>query len=102
MLCVLQDSTLLASCSADKNVRIWGLDFGDCHKSIFAHEDSVMCVHFVPDTHLLFSASKDCTLKCWDADNFQHVQTLKVRKALRVCVVLCESGDLWSSLGFNN
>jgi len=25
--------------SADKNIKIWGLDFGDCHKSIFAHDD---------------------------------------------------------------
>jgi len=32
------------TCSADKNIRIWGLDFGDCHKSIFAHDDSIMCV----------------------------------------------------------
>ena len=25
--------------SSDKNIKIWGLDFGDCHKSIFAHDD---------------------------------------------------------------
>ena len=30
--------------SADKNIRIWGLDYGDCHRSIFAHDDSVMAV----------------------------------------------------------
>ena len=75
---IIQDSTLLVSCSADKNLRIWGLDFGDCHKSIFAHEDSITCVSFVPDTHLLFSGSKDASIKCWDADNFQHILTLKV------------------------
>ena len=28
-----------------------GLDFGDCHKSIFAHADSVMGIAFVPNTH---------------------------------------------------
>ena len=28
---------LLVTGSADKNLKIWGLDFGDCHKSIFAH-----------------------------------------------------------------
>ena len=38
---VSSDSQLLASGGADKNIRIWGLDFGDCHRSVFAHEDSV-------------------------------------------------------------
>ena len=36
------DSALLVSGSADKNIKIWGLDFGDCHRSLFAHGDSVM------------------------------------------------------------
>jgi hypothetical protein len=35
---VSSDSQLLASGGADKNIRIWGLDFGDCHRSIFAHD----------------------------------------------------------------
>ena len=33
------DSSLLITGSADRNVKIWGMDFGDCHKSIFAHDD---------------------------------------------------------------
>ena len=36
------DSSLLISGSADKNIKIWGLDFGDCHRSLFAHADSIM------------------------------------------------------------
>ena len=39
---ISSDGALLASGSADKNLKIWGLDFGDCHRSIFAHADSVM------------------------------------------------------------
>ena len=46
---ISSDSTLLISGSADKNIKIWGLDFGDCHRSIFAHSDSIMQVR-----HLLF------------------------------------------------
>jgi len=41
---ISSDSTLLISGSADKNIKIWGLDFGDCHRSLLAHEDSVMSV----------------------------------------------------------
>ncbi|CAM9221958.1 unnamed protein product [Choristocarpus tenellus] len=36
------DGTLIVTGSADKTVKIWGLDFGDCHRSLLAHDDSVM------------------------------------------------------------
>lgn len=36
---ISSDGTLLATGSADKNLKIWGMDFGDCHKSLFAHAD---------------------------------------------------------------
>lgn len=26
--------------SMDKNLKIWGMTFGECRKSIFAHDDS--------------------------------------------------------------
>ena len=29
---ISSDSTLIISGSADRNVKIWGLDFGDCHR----------------------------------------------------------------------
>jgi U3 small nucleolar RNA-associated protein 12 len=73
---ISSDSTLLASGSADKNVKLWGLDFGDCHKSIFAHSDSIMQVRFVPQTHYLFTCSKDKTIKEWDGDKFEQIQKL--------------------------
>ena len=55
---ISSDSTLLVSGSADKNIKIWGLDFGDCHRSLFAHADSVMQVAFVHNTHYIFTAGK--------------------------------------------
>ena len=55
---ISSDSTVLASGSADKNLKIWGLDFGDCHRSLFAHGDSVMAVAFQPNTHYVFTASE--------------------------------------------
>ena len=77
---ISSDSRLLVSGSADKNIKIWGLDFGDCHKSLFAHTDSVTQVAFVPRTHYLFSVGKDGKLKYWDADKFEQVQVLDAQR----------------------
>ena len=76
------DSKLIVTCSADKNVRLWGLDFGDCHKAFFAHQDSIMQVAFVPHNqdgngHHFFSASKDHMIKYWDGDKFEQIQKLE-------------------------
>lgn len=38
-MAISSDGDLIVTGSADKNLKIWGLDFGDYHKSIFAHPD---------------------------------------------------------------
>ena len=97
-LSISYDSRLIATCSADKNVRIWGLDFGDCHKAFFAHDDSIMAVAFVPNNvdgngHHVFSASKDRTIKYWDADKFQHIQTLSGHHGEIWALAISRSGN---------
>ncbi|GBE79565.1 Uncharacterized WD repeat-containing protein [Sparassis crispa] len=83
---ISQDSKLIVTCSADKNVKIWGLDFGDCHRSIFAHDDSVMQVAFEnTDTrdmdskpsHYFWTVGKDMMVKYWDGDKFENIQKLE-------------------------
>lgn len=65
---VSEDEQLLVSGSADKNVKVWGLDFGDCHRSLFAHDDTVTSVVFQHKTHYFFTAGKDGLIKQWNAD----------------------------------
>jgi U3 small nucleolar RNA-associated protein 12 len=63
------DGTILVSGSSDKNIKIWGLDFGNIHHSLFAHYDAVTTIKFVNKTHYFFSGSKDGIIKYWDADS---------------------------------
>lgn len=78
---ISSDSTLLVSGSADKNIKFWGLDFGDCHKSLFAHNDSVMSVAFVNKTHYVFTSGKDGAVKYWDADTHELLLELPAHHA---------------------
>ena len=84
------DNKLIVTSSADKNIRIWGLDFGDCHKALFAHQDSIMGVGFLPNTeegngHHFFSISKDKVIKYFDGDKFEQIQKL-----------LGHHGEIWA------
>lgn len=96
---ISSDNKIIATCSADKNVRLWGLDFGDCHKAFFAHDESIMQVMFIPhplnreDVHMFFSASKDHTLKTWDGDKFQHVQKLTGHHGEVMAMAVSRTGD---------
>lgn len=85
---ISSDSKLIVTCSADKNVKIWGLDFGDCHKSIFAHDESVMQVAFEHDSHYFWTVGKDKMLKYWDGDKvniFPFAKEFKADLIPRLC-----------------
>lgn len=96
---ISSDCKLIATCSADKNVRLWGLDFGDCHKAFFAHNDSIMQVSFIrqpqspEETHYFFSASKDRLLKSWDGDKFEQIQKLDGHHGEIWAMALSKTGD---------
>ena len=96
------DSKLIVTSSADKNVRLWGLDFGDCHKAFFAHDDSIMQVAFIPHNqdgngHHFFSASKDRTIKYWDGDKFERIQVLSGHHGEIWAIVSSRTGEFMVS-----
>ena len=91
---ISDDNTLLVTGSADKNIKLWGLDFGDCHKSIFAHGDSVMSIRFVPKTHYFFTAGKDNLVKYWDGDTFEQILSLPAHHGEVWGVVVSSLGDM--------
>jgi U3 small nucleolar RNA-associated protein 12 len=76
------DSKLLLSTSADRTCKIWGLDFGDCHRSIRAHPESIMVGMFElgkdeRDWHNFWTAGKDGGVKYWDGNSWENILSLK-------------------------
>ena len=86
------DDTILASSGADKAIKIWGLDFGDTHRTLYGHEDSVTDLKFVRRTHNFFTTSKDNTVRYWDGDRFEQILILSGHFAEVSCLSVSRTG----------
>jgi U3 small nucleolar RNA-associated protein 12 len=95
------DDALLASSGADKTVKIWGLDFGDTHRTLYGHADSVTDLKFVRRTHNFFTTSKDGTVRYWDGDRFQQILLLNGHSAEVNCLAICHTGAFVLSGGMD-
>lgn len=95
------DDVLLVSGAADKTIKIWGLDFGDTHRTLHGHEDSITDIRMVPRTHNFFTSSKDGTVRYWDGDRFEQVLNLPGHFAEVQCLAVSRTGAFVLSGGMD-
>ena len=95
------DDVILASSGADKTIKIWGLDFGDTHRTMYGHEDSVTDLKFVKRTHNFFTSSKDGTVRYWDGDRFEQILLLHGHSAEVNCLAVSRTGAFVLSGGMD-
>jgi U3 small nucleolar RNA-associated protein 12 len=95
------DDSILATGGADKTVKIWGLDFGDTHRTMHGHEDSITDLRFVRHTHNFFTSSKDFTVRYWDGDRFEQILVLRGHSAEVNCLAVSRSGAFTLSGGMD-
>lgn len=93
-LSISSDSKLLLSTSQDRTAKLWGLDFGDLHRSIKAHSSAVMAGMFERgkderDWHNFWTVGRDGGIKYWDGDTWERI--LEMRKE--------GGGELWCMEG---
>lgn len=71
-------STRLASSSKDQTIKIWNIMSGLCETTISGHTDSVECVKW-GGAGLLYTCSRDRTIKVWAIDGNGRSQQKLVR-----------------------
>ncbi len=69
-------SKILASCSYDKQVKLWDVASGKTQHTLTDHSDSVYGVTFRPDGKLLATTAADRTVKVWQTETAKLLYTL--------------------------
>ncbi len=95
------DDTILASGGADKSIKIWGLDFGDTHRTLYGHDDSITDLKFVRGTHNFFTSSKDGSMRYWDGDRFEQILLLNGHISEINCLAIARTGAFVLSGGMD-
>jgi U3 small nucleolar RNA-associated protein 12 len=92
-LSISLDSKLLLSVSQDRTAKLWGLDFGDLHRSVRAHSSAVLAGMFERGTderdwHNFWTVGRDGGVRYWDGNTWERI--LEVKK---------EGAEIWTVEG---
>ncbi|PWI65057.1 hypothetical protein PCL_07469 [Purpureocillium lilacinum] len=91
------DSTLVASGSADKTIRIWRTATGECIQTLEGHDSMVTSVAFSHDSALVASGSWDKTIRLWRTATGECIQTLEGHGSIVKSVVFSHDSALVAS-----
>jgi WD40 repeat protein len=108
------NSAMLATCGADKFVKVWEVPSGKAIKSFEGHTHHVLDVGWKPDGKVLVSGGADNVLKIWDFEKGEQIKTVAnahQKQITRLVFIgktntfLTSSGDqsakLWNADGGN-
>lgn len=73
------NGALFLSGAADRIIKIWNRQNGQCLKSIKPHDDAINAALILPDNTHLVSASDDDLIKIWNMDSGICLHTLDGR-----------------------
>lgn len=92
---------MIASAGADRTIRIWDSQTGDCLQTLEGHTDCIYDIAIHPYRQSLVSASHDKTLRYWDLHTGKCTAILPHETPLW-SVAYHPNGDYLATSGWNN
>jgi len=97
-----RDGALVASASADKTLLVWDVETGRRVRKYTehtSHVNSVCCAR--EDSHLMATASDDCSTKMWDTRVRRCLQTITAKYQQTACALSADDNLLFTG-GIDN
>ena len=85
----------MASCSADKTIKVWDTSSGIELSTLNGHVDRVLTIALLPNGWLA-SGSSDTTIKLWSLEERREVRTLRGHTKSVVSLAVLKNGNLVS------
>ncbi|KAL7285253.1 hypothetical protein ACG7TL_000347 [Trametes sanguinea] len=95
------DGKMLASCAADRLIKLWDAENGDIIHTFEGHSEGISDVAWSSNGEFLASASDDKTVRLWSLETFAVVRVLQGHTNFVFCVNFNPSSTLLASGGFD-
>ncbi len=93
---------MIATCSADKFIKVWNLADGKFVKSFEGHTHHVLDVGWSADGKLLASAGADNTVKVWDFEKGEQARTVNAHGKQVTRLLFVGKSSLFLTAGGDN